>query len=75
LCAEDFTARPTISSVHGRGIDPVDAEIERAMDGGDGVVVVLGAPAILPVAAADGPRAKADGRDFEIGIAEGAQRG
>ena len=60
-------------SVDGRGVDPVDAQIERAMNGGDGVVVVLRTPGVLPVAAADGPGAEADGSEMKIGVAEGAQ--
>jgi hypothetical protein len=28
-------------SVDGRGVDPVDAEVQRLVDGGDGVAVVL----------------------------------
>ena len=48
-------------------------EIERAMDGVDGLVVVLRPPGELPVAAADGPRAKADGSEVKVRVAEGAK--
>jgi len=43
------------------------------MDGGDGLVVVLGSPGVGPVAAADGPCAKADGGEVKVGVAEGAK--
>ena len=36
-------------AVDGGGIDPVDAEVEGAMDGVYGVVVVLRAPGELPI--------------------------
>ena len=61
-------------AVDGRRVDPVDAQIEGAMNGGDGFVVVLWAPGEFPVAAADGPCAKADGGELKIGVAEGAKR-
>ncbi len=57
-------------AVDGGGVDPVDAEIECAVDGGDGVVVVLIAPCHGPVASADGPCAEADGGEVEVGVAE-----
>jgi hypothetical protein len=43
------------------GVDPVDAEVEGAVNCSDGYVVVLRTPGKFPVAAADGPCAKADG--------------
>ena len=58
--------------VDGRGIDPVDAEIERGVDGSHRVVVLLAAPAELPVAATDGPGAEADGSDVEVRVTEGS---
>ena len=57
-------------AVDGCGVDPVDAKVERAMDRGDGFVVVLGAPGEFPVAAADGPCAKADGCEVKVRVAE-----
>ena len=47
-------------SVGGGGVNPVDAQIEGAMDGFDGEGVVLGPPAEGPAAAADRPGAEAD---------------
>ena len=41
--------------VDGRGVDPVDAELEAAAERGDGLVVVLGAPRMPPAGATDGP--------------------
>ena len=43
------------------------------MNGGNGLVVVLRTPGVLPVAAANGPGAKADGRELKVGVAESAQ--
>ena len=57
-------------AVDGGGVDPVDAGVECAENGLDGVLVFLGAPGVLPVAAADGPGAEADGRQVQIGVAE-----
>ena len=53
-------------AVDGGGVDPVDAEVEGFVDGGDGVVVVLRAPCEGPVAAADGPCSEADGGEVEV---------
>ena len=50
------------------------AQAKRAMNRGDGVAIVLRSPGILPVAAADGPCAKADGSEMKIGVAECVQR-
>ena len=60
-------------AVDGGCIDPVDSQIEGAMDGGDGFVVVLGAPGVFPVATADGPGAKANRRELKVRVAKGAQ--
>ena len=57
-------------AVDGGGVDPVDAELDGAVDGGDGVVVVLRAPGEGPVAAADGPCAEADGGEVQIRVAK-----
>ena len=73
--SDHFLGMP--QAVDGGGVDPVDAEVKRAMDGGDGVVIVLRTPGILPVTASDGPRAKANGSQLHAGVAEGpcCQRG
>ncbi len=71
--ADDFFR--VAEAVDGRGVNPVDTEIEGAMDGGDGFVVVLGAPCEFPVSAADGPCAESDGGEVEVGVAELAKVG
>ena len=55
------------------GVDPVDAEVEGAMNRGDGFIVVLRSPGEFPVAAADGPRAKADRCELKVGVSESAK--
>ena len=57
-------------AVDGGGVDPVDAEFERAVNGGDGVGVVLGAPAKVVAGAADGPGAEAHRRDVHVRISQ-----
>jgi hypothetical protein len=47
-------------AVLGRRVDPVDAELERAMDRGDRVVVVLVAPTPVVLRAAERPGAETD---------------
>jgi len=54
-------------------VDPVDADLKGAMNGGDGFVVVLGTPGKLPVAPADSPCAEADGGEVKVGAAEGLE--
>jgi len=66
--ADDFLR--TAQAVDRRGVDPVDADGHRFVDGADGKGVVLRAPAEFPVAAADGPGAQADGREMERRVAE-----
>src|SRR5688500_3578699 len=61
-------------SVRRGGIDPVDAGLDRVVDGSDRVPVVLRPPAALPVAAADRPGAEPDTRDREAGSAERGPR-
>ena len=51
-------------SIDRRGVDPVDAAVERGVDGADGVVVVLRSPGEGEASAADGPRANAERRDL-----------
>jgi hypothetical protein len=53
-------------TVDGCGVDPFDAEIERAVNGADGVCVILRAPGILPVASADSPSAKPDRSETDV---------
>jgi hypothetical protein len=60
-------------AVDGSGIDPVNAQIERAMDRGDGFVVVLRPPCEIPVAAADGLRAKADRGELKVEVAQSTE--
>ena len=55
--------------VPGRGVDPVDAEVERPVDRRDGLLVVLRSPAEFPSAAADRPGAEADPGDLHAGRA------
>ena len=57
-------------AVNRGGINPVDAQFERAMDGGDGRFVVLLAPGEFPACTADGPCAEAHGGDEQVRIAE-----
>src|SRR5262249_21290273 len=56
--------------VSGGGVDPVDAELQRAVDRRDRLVVVLSAPAELPAGAADRPGPEADTRDLHAGGTE-----
>jgi hypothetical protein len=56
--------------VRGRGVDPVHAQLERPVDRGERLLVVLRAPGELPATAADGPRAEADAGDVQAGGAE-----
>src|SRR5437868_5958320 len=67
--APDELLRVT-EAVGGGSVDPVHAEFERPMDGGDRLLVLLGAPAELPTAAADGPGAEPDAGYLEAGLAE-----
>ena len=57
-------------AVYGGGVDPIDAIFDSAVDRGDRFVVFLGTPPVLPVAAADGPGAEADGGEVEVGVAK-----
>src|SRR5713101_2825698 len=57
----------TAEAVGGGGVDPVDAQLERAVDRLDRVLVVLRTPAELPAATSDRPGAEADARDLEAG--------
>ncbi len=57
-------------SVNGRGVDPVNAKLERAMNRGDRSFVILLAPTKLLTRSANGPRAKADWCDEQVGVTE-----
>src|ERR1700736_1645984 len=57
-------------SINGGGVDPVNAEVECAVDRGDRRFVVLLAPTKFPAGTTDGPGAKADWRDEQIGVTE-----
>ena len=53
-------------AVDSGGVDPVDAQFEGFMNGGDGFLVVLRSPRKLPTATAGGPGAKADGCNLQV---------
>ncbi len=53
-------------AVDGRGVDPVDAELERAVNCADRIIIVLRAPSEVPARAADGPGSVAYGRDLHV---------
>src|SRR5207244_1105198 len=56
--------------VDGRRVDPVGPEVERPLDRRQGLIVVLLAPGELVTGTADRPRAEAEARDLETGVAE-----
>src|SRR5258708_37515183 len=66
--ADDFLG--VSETVAGGRVDPVAAEFERAVNGGDGVVVCLRSPGELPARAANGPSSVAHGSDVQVGIAK-----
>src|SRR5580765_8514815 len=53
LAHDAFGVAPAVG---GGGVDPVDAELDCALDRRDGVTVVLTRPALLPLGAARGQR-------------------
>jgi hypothetical protein len=57
-------------AVSGGGIDPVDSLLERTVDRGDRLLIVLRAPAELPTPAADRPRAEPEARYLHAGVPE-----
>src|SRR5438552_15784210 len=59
-----------IHSIHGRGVDPVNAQLKSAVYCRNGRFVVVVAPAKFPARAADGPGAEANGCDGQIGVTE-----
>ncbi len=56
-------------AVDGGRIDPVDAKFERTVNGGDGIAIVLRAPAVCP-GTTHRPGAETDGRDEEVRVSE-----
>src|SRR5229473_193221 len=66
--ADDFLG--VSESVDCGRVDPVDAEFERAVNGGNGVVIVLRSPGELPARAANGPGSVAFGSDVQVGVAK-----
>src|SRR5262249_11344395 len=56
-------------SVDGRGVDPVDAQFQGAMDRGDRRLIVLRTPTELIAWTPDRPGTQANRCDAEIGIA------
>src|SRR6185503_4306360 len=67
--AADDLLRVAEPVLRGR-VDPVDAELKRAVDRGDRLLVVLLAPAPVVLGAADRPGAEADPADLQPGAAE-----
>jgi hypothetical protein len=63
----DFLRVP--ETIDGRGVDPVEAEFERPVNGADRVGVILGAPTEFPVAT-DGPRTESDAGDVQVRVTE-----
>src|SRR6516225_7900664 len=57
-------------SVDGRGVDPVDACIQRGVNRRDGFIVPLLAPGEGPVAATHRPCANTDGSDRQVRVAQ-----
>src|SRR5882762_7648710 len=57
-------------AIHRRGVDPVDAQLEGAVDRGDRIVVILISPCELPSRAATCPRSKTHGSDAKIRISK-----
>ena len=57
-------------SINGSRVDPVNAKLQRAMNRGDGRLVVLLAPTKLPTRPTDCPGTKANWRDGQIGVTE-----
>jgi hypothetical protein len=53
-------------AVDGGGVDPVDAELEGALNRADGITIVLRAPSKIPARAADGPGSVAYERDVHV---------
>jgi len=52
--------------VHGGGVDPIDAQLQRAMNRGDRGFIVLFASAKFPTCPTDCPGSEADGCDGQV---------
>src|SRR5579863_9963833 len=57
-------------SINGGGIYPVNAQIERALDGSNRQLIVLWPPTHRPTIATDSPASIANGSDVYIGLAK-----
>src|SRR6267378_7439053 len=55
-------------AVNGGRVDPVNTKLERAMNRGDRLFVILLAPPKFPARAANSPSAKTDRRDGKVGV-------
>src|SRR5438552_13244271 len=66
--SDDFLG--VAQAVNGGGVDPVDAELQRAVNCGDGIGVVLRTPGKFPATATESPSAKADARNVDVGVSQ-----
>src|SRR5260370_3680839 len=57
-------------AVDGGGVNPIDAQLQPAMNRGNGIGVVLRPPGKFPPAATESPGAKADRRNLEIRVSQ-----
>ena len=55
-------------AVNGRSVDPVDAGVQRLVNGRDRILIVLCSPSRIPSRAADRPRSEADRRDVQVRV-------
>src|SRR5437870_1965669 len=55
-------------SINGGRVDPVNAELERAMNRSDGRLVILLTPTKLPTGSTNSPGTKANWCDEQIGV-------
>src|ERR1700691_488391 len=60
--------------IDSRGVDPGEAAVQRALNGADGLSVILRAPCELPIAAANRPGAVTDGGELKVRIAKSTRR-
>jgi len=56
-------------AIDSRSVNPINAQIERPLNGCNRFTVILSAPGILPIASANRPRAKTDWGEMEVGVA------
>jgi len=66
--SDDFLG--VAQAVNGGSVDPVDAQLQRAVNRGDGIGVVLRTPGKFPTATTESPGAKSDARNFKIGVSQ-----